>query len=106
MTSTTFKAKSYLSVVAITVTVVAAITSAVVMARTAARVKVGQTKVRRSRRTPANAVPVFSSGRVVAMVRVSSARQCDNSGCDDKSCGSKRDTHGFRPLGYIVSIAE
>src|SRR5262245_40227003 len=72
--------------------------SSVVVAITAARVIVGQTKDRNCR-APANvsAVPVLSSRRAVAMMRVRRTRQCDNSSCDDKNCHSQCDAHGFTP---------
>jgi hypothetical protein len=96
------------AVVLLTATVMATISVAVVVAITAARVKVRQAKGRRRPRTPANmsAVPVLSSSRAVAVVRVRGARQCDNRSCDDKSCGSQCNPHGSCPLGYIFSIAE
>src|SRR5262249_55991267 len=91
------------AVVLLTATVIATIRVAVVVAITAARVKVGQTKGRRRPRTPANmsAVPVLSSSRAVAVVRVRDARQCDNRGCDNKSCGSQSYPHAPPPLPYI-----
>jgi hypothetical protein len=96
------------AVVLLTATVMATISVAVVVAITAARVKVRQAKGRRRPRTPANmsAVPVLSSSRAVAVVRVRGARQCDNRSCDDKSCGSQCNPHGSRSLAYIFSIAE
>src|SRR5262249_23752772 len=62
-------------VVLLTATVMATISVAVVVAITAARVKVGQAKGRRRPRTPANmsAVPVLSSSRAVAVVCVRGA---------------------------------
>src|SRR5262245_65959695 len=59
---------------------------------TAARVKVWQAEGRRGARTPTNR----SAVRAVAVVRVRGARQCDNGGCDNKSCGSQCNTHGSR----------
>lgn len=96
------------AVVPLTATVISNISVAVVVAITAARVKVRQAKGRRRPRTPANmsAVPVLSSSRAVAVVRVRGARQCDNRGYDDKSCGSQCNPHGSRSLAYIFSIAE
>lgn len=97
-----------LAAVPLAATVVATITVAVEIARTAAREKVGQAKSRRRSRTPANssAVPV-----ALAVVRLRGARQGNNRGCDDKSCGSQCDTHSSCPLGSrpwpcIFSIAE
>lgn len=84
-----------LAAVPLAATLVATIT-AVEIARTAAREKVGQAKSLRRSRTPANssAVPV-----ALAVVRLRGARQGNNRGCDDKSCGSQCDTHSSCPLG-------
>jgi hypothetical protein len=84
-----------LAAVSLAATLIATIT-AVEIARTAAREKVWQAKSRRRSRTPAysSAVPV-----ALAVVRLRGARQSNNRGCDDKSCGSQCDTHSSCPLG-------